>query len=79
MKPSFKGSTELGELSSLIRGFILRSKQGARTMTVTASKLFFITGVSTGFGRAFARKALDAGHRVVGTLRNKEARPHSTI
>lgn len=32
-------------------------------------KLFFITGVSTGFGRAFAQGALDAGHRVVGTLR----------
>ncbi|MCJ8142224.1 oxidoreductase [Ancylobacter sp. A5.8] len=32
-------------------------------------KLFFITGVSTGFGRAFAQGALDAGYRVVGTLR----------
>ncbi|MCV7230227.1 oxidoreductase [Mycolicibacterium komossense] len=32
-------------------------------------KTFFITGVSTGLGRAFARGALDAGHTVVGTVR----------
>jgi NAD(P)-dependent dehydrogenase (short-subunit alcohol dehydrogenase family) len=32
-------------------------------------KTFFITGVSTGLGRAFARSALDAGHTVVGTVR----------
>jgi NAD(P)-dependent dehydrogenase (short-subunit alcohol dehydrogenase family) len=33
------------------------------------SKTFFITGVSSGLGRAFAQEALAAGHRVVGTLR----------
>jgi NAD(P)-dependent dehydrogenase (short-subunit alcohol dehydrogenase family) len=38
-----------------------------------SSKLILITGVSSGFGRALAREALDAGHRVVGTLRNAEA------
>lgn len=32
-------------------------------------KTFLITGVSSGLGRAFARGALDAGHRVVGTVR----------
>ena len=32
-------------------------------------KTFFITGVSSGLGRAFAVGALDAGHRVVGTVR----------
>lgn len=37
------------------------------------SKLILITGVSSGFGRALAREALAAGHRVVGTLRNTEA------
>ncbi|MGH8084564.1 MAG: oxidoreductase [Lysobacter sp.] len=37
------------------------------------SKLILITGVSSGFGRALAREALAAGHRVVGTLRNAEA------
>lgn len=37
------------------------------------SKLFLITGVSSGFGRALALAALAAGHRVVGTLRNEEA------
>lgn len=38
------------------------------------SKLFFITGVSTGFGRALSEAALAAGHKVVGTLRNEAAR-----
>jgi NAD(P)-dependent dehydrogenase (short-subunit alcohol dehydrogenase family) len=33
-------------------------------------KLFFITGVSSGFGHAFAAEALRDGHRVVGTVRN---------
>ncbi|MER6951293.1 oxidoreductase [Nonomuraea sp. NPDC000554] len=35
-------------------------------------KIFFITGVSSGLGRAFASGALKAGHTVVGTVR-KEA------
>ncbi|MBP1133215.1 NAD(P)-dependent dehydrogenase (short-subunit alcohol dehydrogenase family) [Serratia sp. PL17] len=39
-----------------------------------SSKLFFITGVSSGFGRALAEAALEAGHRVVGTLRNQQAK-----
>lgn len=34
------------------------------------AKLFFITGVSSGFGRALTETALNAGHRVVGTLRD---------
>jgi NAD(P)-dependent dehydrogenase (short-subunit alcohol dehydrogenase family) len=38
------------------------------------SKLFFITGVSSGFGRALAEEALKAGHRVAGTLRNQQAK-----
>ncbi|TDD59447.1 oxidoreductase [Kribbella antibiotica] len=37
-------------------------------MTPT-TKVFFITGVSSGLGRAFATAALDAGHTVVGTVR----------
>ncbi len=32
-------------------------------------KTFLITGVSSGLGRAFAKGALEAGHRVVGTIR----------
>jgi NAD(P)-dependent dehydrogenase (short-subunit alcohol dehydrogenase family) len=32
-------------------------------------RTFLITGVSSGLGRAFAASALDAGHRVVGTVR----------
>ncbi|MCG7596378.1 oxidoreductase [Mycobacterium sp. PSTR-4-N] len=32
-------------------------------------RTILITGVSTGLGRAFAEAALDAGHRVVGTVR----------
>lgn len=43
-------------------------------MTNAAQKLIMITGVSTGFGKAFAAAALAAGHRVVGTVRNEEAR-----
>jgi NAD(P)-dependent dehydrogenase (short-subunit alcohol dehydrogenase family) len=34
-------------------------------------KTFFITGASSGFGRAFAAAALHKGHRVVGTVRNQ--------
>jgi NAD(P)-dependent dehydrogenase (short-subunit alcohol dehydrogenase family) len=34
------------------------------------TKTFFITGVSKGLGLAFAKAALDAGHNVVGTLRD---------
>jgi NAD(P)-dependent dehydrogenase (short-subunit alcohol dehydrogenase family) len=36
------------------------------------SKVFLITGVSSGLGKAFAEGALAAGHRVIGTLRNAE-------
>ena len=36
------------------------------------SKTFFITGVSGGLGLAFAKDALTAGHRVVGTVRNPD-------
>ncbi len=35
-------------------------------------RLFLITGVSTGLGRAVAERVLDAGNRVVGTLRRPE-------
>jgi len=34
---------------------------------------WFITGVSTGLGRAIASAALEAGHTVVGTVRNPDA------
>jgi len=36
-------------------------------------KTFLITGVSSGFGRAFAQAALAAGHTVIGTLRRADA------
>jgi NAD(P)-dependent dehydrogenase (short-subunit alcohol dehydrogenase family) len=38
-----------------------------------ATKTFFITGVSSGFGHALAREALLCGHRVVGTVRSVAA------
>ena len=41
---------------------------------MSASKLIFITGVSSGFGRALAREALESGHRVVGTVRSAQAK-----
>lgn len=34
-------------------------------------KTFLITGVSSGLGRAFASGALEAGHRVIGTVRRE--------
>ena len=37
---------------------------------MSSPKTLFITGVSSGFGRALAQKALAAGHRVVGTVRS---------
>ncbi|BDU22586.1 oxidoreductase [Dyella sp. GSA-30] len=37
------------------------------------AKTLFITGVSSGFGRAFALAALAAGHRVIGTVRHSDA------
>jgi NAD(P)-dependent dehydrogenase (short-subunit alcohol dehydrogenase family) len=37
-------------------------------------KTVFITGASSGFGRALALAALDNGHRVVGTLRDEDSR-----
>lgn len=38
------------------------------------TKTFFITGVSSGFGRALAEAALADGHKVVGTLRRQADR-----
>ena len=40
---------------------------------MSSSKIIFITGVSSGFGRALAVEAMAAGHRVVGTVRNAAA------
>lgn len=37
-------------------------------------KTLFITGVSSGFGRALAQVALNRGYRVVGTVRNATAK-----
>jgi NAD(P)-dependent dehydrogenase (short-subunit alcohol dehydrogenase family) len=36
-------------------------------------KIVFVTGVSTGLGRAFAQALLDTGYKVVGTVRKREA------
>lgn len=36
------------------------------------SKLVFVTGVSSGFGRALAQAAVTAGFRVAGTVRSLE-------
>ncbi|MCK1968009.1 oxidoreductase [Franconibacter sp. IITDAS19] len=40
---------------------------------MTSAKTLLITGVSSGFGRALAQEALAAGHKVIGTVRNREA------
>ena len=41
---------------------------------MSPSKTLLITGVSSGFGRALAVEALGTGHRVIGTVRNEQAR-----
>ena len=40
---------------------------------MTFQATLFITGVSSGFGHALAQEALQAGHRVVGTVRTESA------
>ncbi|OUI79684.1 oxidoreductase, partial [Acetobacter tropicalis] len=37
-------------------------------------KTFFITGANSGFGLAIAQAVLEAGHRVIGTVRSQAAR-----
>ena len=38
---------------------------------MNSRKTLFITGVSSGFGKALAQEALAAGHRVIGTVRSE--------
>ncbi|MBU9439004.1 oxidoreductase [Burkholderia multivorans] len=40
---------------------------------MASNRILLITGVSSGFGRALAQAALDAGHTVVGTVRSEQA------
>ncbi|HHB1426384.1 TPA: oxidoreductase [Serratia odorifera] len=40
---------------------------------MSLAKTIFITGVSSGFGRALAQAALNSGHRVIGTVRSASA------
>lgn len=40
---------------------------------MSTHKTLFITGVSSGFGKALATQALAAGYRVIGTVRNEAA------
>ncbi|NVM90199.1 NAD(P)-dependent dehydrogenase (short-subunit alcohol dehydrogenase family) [Variovorax sp. SG517] len=40
-------------------------------MGQTSQKTFLVTGVTSGFGKAFAAAALAEGHTVLGTVRNK--------
>ena len=41
---------------------------------MNAKKTLFITGISSGFGKALASEAFAAGHRVIGTVRSESAR-----
>lgn len=41
---------------------------------MSSSKTLFITGVSSGLGRALAEEAIACGHRVIGTVRRAEAK-----
>lgn len=40
---------------------------------MSTARTLLVTGVSSGFGRALAQEALARGHRVVGTVRSKQA------
>lgn len=40
---------------------------------MSQSKTLLVTGVSSGFGQALASAALNAGHRVIGTVRRESA------
>ncbi|MDR3435091.1 oxidoreductase [Telmatospirillum sp.] len=40
---------------------------------MSSGKIFFITGASSGFGRAIAMAAAEAGHTVIGTVRSSAA------
>jgi NAD(P)-dependent dehydrogenase (short-subunit alcohol dehydrogenase family) len=42
-------------------------------MSQAAQRVFLITGVSSGFGRALSEAALTAGHTVIGTVRSEAA------
>ncbi|WP_250475763.1 oxidoreductase [Caballeronia sp. GAFFF1] len=41
---------------------------------MSSNRILLITGVSSGFGRALAQEALAGGHRVIGTVRNEQAK-----
>jgi NAD(P)-dependent dehydrogenase (short-subunit alcohol dehydrogenase family) len=43
-------------------------------MNSSAQRVFLITGANSGFGQAFAKAALAAGHHVIGTVRSEAAR-----
>jgi NAD(P)-dependent dehydrogenase (short-subunit alcohol dehydrogenase family) len=47
------------------------SSRGKKMLAIDR-KIFLITGVSSGLGRAFAVGALEAGHTVIGTVRRAE-------
>jgi len=42
-------------------------------LCMASAKTILITGVSSGFGQALAQEALAVGHRVIGTVRTREA------
>lgn len=42
-------------------------------MNQTARKTFLVTGITSGFGKAFAAAALAEGHTVLGTVRNEDS------
>jgi NAD(P)-dependent dehydrogenase (short-subunit alcohol dehydrogenase family) len=43
-------------------------------MSTSSTKVYLITGVNSGLGKAFADAALNAGHSVIGTVRSQQAK-----
>lgn len=42
-------------------------------MSTPMMKVYLITGVNSGLGKAFAETVLNAGHSVIGTVRQQQA------
>jgi NAD(P)-dependent dehydrogenase (short-subunit alcohol dehydrogenase family) len=61
-----------GEYSFMQRHF--STLLTAKGKNMSAGKIIFITGASSGFGRALVIAALQAGHTVVGTVRSESAK-----
>src|SRR5580658_11165480 len=71
--PLFKGPDASDTVFTAMTDRCLR-RATISSLRSVRMKTWFITGVSSGFGRALAQTLISRGERVVGTLRNEEQR-----